>query len=72
MTVWPLPLAPRPELYTVHDSTAENVSAIVDRKLPWVIRHNGPKYRTIVAPRYQTQAEADCAACGLNHAAGTR
>jgi hypothetical protein len=46
MTVWPLmPL--RAELYTVHDSTAENVVGLVDRKLPWVIRHNG-KYRTIV------------------------
>jgi hypothetical protein len=66
MTVWPIPLDP-PELYTVHDSTAESVSAVIDRKLPYVIRHNG-KYHTILSPRYASEAEADCAALGLNHA----
>jgi hypothetical protein len=54
----------------VHDSTAENVAGLVYPNTPWVIRHNG-KYQTILHPRYKTQAEADCAACGLNHAAGT-
>jgi hypothetical protein len=54
------------ELYTVHDSTAEDVAGLVYPELPWVIRHNG-KYKTIMSPRYATQAEADCAAPGLNH-----
>jgi hypothetical protein len=57
------------DLYTVHDSTADKgVAAIIDPKLPWVIRHNG-KYKTIMHPRYATQAEAECAALGLNHTA---
>jgi hypothetical protein len=63
--------APPVDLYTVHDSREEKVAAIIDPRLPWVIRHNG-KYRTIVHPRYETQAEADCAALGLNHAAGEK
>jgi hypothetical protein len=51
----------------VHDSTADkSVAAIIDPKLPWVIRHNG-KYKTITSPRYETQAEAEYAALGLNH-----
>jgi hypothetical protein len=56
------------ELYTVHDSTAENVAGLVYPELPWVIRHNG-KYKTIMHPRYASEAEADCAALGLNHTA---
>jgi hypothetical protein len=54
---------PLADLYTVHDSTADkSVAAIVDPKLPWVIRHNG-KYKTIMHPRYATEA------LGLNHTA---
>lgn len=68
MTLWPIPLPPAPELYTVHDSTAEKVAGLVYPKTPWVIRRNG-KLRTILSPRYGTEAEADCAACGLNSAA---
>jgi hypothetical protein len=59
------------DLYTVHDSRAEKVALIHDPALPWVVRHNG-KYGTILHPRYQTREEADCAALGLNHAAGEK
>lgn len=58
------------DLYTVHNTATENVAAIHDETLPWVIRHNG-RLQTIMHPRYETQEEADCAALGLNHAAAT-
>jgi hypothetical protein len=63
--------ATTPELYTVHDTRVENVTLIHDAALPWVIRKGG-KLPIILDPRYETQAEADCAALGLNHAAGKK
>jgi hypothetical protein len=56
-------------LFTIRNTSVEKVALIHDDKLPWVIRHNG-KYRTIVGPRYATQAEADQAALALNQGAG--
>jgi hypothetical protein len=52
------------ESFTVHDTRIEKVALIHGDKLPWV-----GKYRTIVEPRYATQAEADSAALALNQAA---
>jgi hypothetical protein len=58
--------SPSAELFTAHDSRAEKVALIVDPDLPWVVRKGG-KYPIIVG-RYETQAEAECLALGLNHA----
>jgi hypothetical protein len=55
------------ELFTAHNTQREQVALIHDPKLPWVVRKGG-KLPTILEPRYQTQAEAECAALGLNHA----
>jgi hypothetical protein len=55
------------ELFTAHDTGVESVALVHDPKLPWVVRKGG-KLPTILEPRYQTQAEAECAALGLNHA----
>lgn len=71
MIAWSYTLSLDLALYTVHDSTAENVAGVVDRKLPWIIRKNG-KYRSILDPRYGSEAEADCAALGLNHASAPK
>jgi hypothetical protein len=54
------------ELFTAHNTEREQVALIHDPALPWVVRRGGP-LPTIVG-RYQTQAEADCAALGANHA----
>ena len=55
------------ELFTAHDTGVEAVALVHDPKRPWVVRKGG-KLPTILEPRYQTQAEAECAALGLNHA----
>jgi hypothetical protein len=55
------------ELFTAHNTEREQVALIHDPALPWVVRKGG-KLPTILEPRYQTQAEAECAALGLNHA----
>jgi hypothetical protein len=55
------------ELFTAHNTEREQVALIHDPALPWVARKGG-KLPTILEPRYQTQAEAECAALGLNHA----
>jgi hypothetical protein len=55
------------ELFTAHDTGVEAVALVHDPKLPWVVRKGG-RLPTILEPRYQTQAEAECAALGLNHA----
>jgi hypothetical protein len=58
-------------LYTVHDTRTEKVALIYDDALPWVVRKGG-SLPVILEPRYETQAEADCAALGLNHASGEK
>jgi hypothetical protein len=55
------------EPFTAHDTGVEAVALVHDPKLPWVVRKGG-RLPTILEPRYQTQAEAECAALGLNHA----
>ena len=55
------------EPFTAHNTEREQVALIHDPALPWVVRKGG-KLPTILEPRYQTQAEAECAALGLNHA----
>ena len=55
------------EPFTAHNAEREQVALIHDPALPWVVRKGG-KLQTILEPRYQTQAEAECAALGLNHA----
>jgi hypothetical protein len=54
------------ELFTAHDSRTEKVALIVDEALPWVVRRGSPL--PIIIGRYETQAEADCACLGANHA----
>ena len=69
----PLPVRAAPvdaapaELFTAHDTSVEAVALVHDPRLPWVVRKGG-KLPTILEPRYQTQAEAECAALGLSHA----
>ncbi len=58
--------APAPLYYTVRDTGRENVALVHDAALPWIVRKGG-KYPIIVG-RYETQAEADCAALAANHA----
>ena len=43
----------------------ENVALIVDPAAPWVVRKGGRL--PIIVGRYETEAEADCAALALNH-----
>jgi hypothetical protein len=54
------------ELFTAHNTEREKAALIHDPALPWVVRRGGPL--PIIVGRYETQAEADCACLGANHA----
>ena len=54
------------ELFTAHNTEREQVALIHDPALPWAVRRGGPL--PIIVGRYETQAEADCACLGANHA----
>jgi hypothetical protein len=58
--------SPSAELFTVHNTEREQVALIHDPALPWIVRRGGPL--PIIVGRYETQAEADCACLGANHA----